>query len=90
MFQFETKQKVCEIGDIKFGGQPGDYPTVVCNSIFQTGDKIFPGKRKDGFDVLIFGNFDPYATLCQLEDQAEVESIIKKCIDDGQDSIWPG
>ena len=50
MFQFETEQKVCEIGGIKFGGQPGDYPTVVCNSIFQTGDKIFPGKRKEGFD----------------------------------------
>ncbi len=47
-------------------------------------------REKLGNDVLIFGNFDPYATLCQLEDQAEVESIIKKCIDDGQDSIWPG
>ena len=50
MFQFDTEQQVCEVGGVKFGGQPGDYPTVVCNSIFQKGDKIFPGKRKDGFD----------------------------------------
>ena len=50
MFQFDTEQQVCNIGGVKFGGQPGDYPTVVCNSIFQKGDKIFPGKRKEGFD----------------------------------------
>ncbi len=47
-------------------------------------------RKKLGNDALIFGNFDPYATLCQMEDQAEVEAVIKKCIDDGQDSIWPG
>lgn len=50
MFQFDTEQQVCEVGGVKFGGQPGEYPTVVCNSIFQKGDKIFPGKRKEGFD----------------------------------------
>ncbi|MCF6248868.1 MAG: tetrahydromethanopterin S-methyltransferase subunit H [Desulfobacula sp.] len=50
MFQFDTEQQVCEVGGVKFGGQPGDYPTVVCNSIFQKGDKVFPGKRKDGFE----------------------------------------
>ena len=50
MFQFETEQKVCEVGGVKFGGQPGDYPTVTCSSIFQKGDKVFDGKRKEGFD----------------------------------------
>jgi tetrahydromethanopterin S-methyltransferase subunit H len=35
---------------VKFGGQPGEYPTVVCSSIFQKGDKVFEGKRKEGFD----------------------------------------
>lgn len=52
MFQFDTKQKVCEIGGIKFGGQPGEYPTVVCSSIFQKGDKVFEGKRKEGFNEI--------------------------------------
>ncbi|MCK5165110.1 MAG: hypothetical protein KAQ72_15395 [Desulfobacula sp.] len=47
-------------------------------------------RKKLGNDVLIFGNFDPYNTLTQLEDMTQVEAIIKKCIDDGQDAIWPG
>ena len=51
MFRFATEQKVCEIGGIKFGGQPGEYPTVIVPSIFQKGDKVFEGKRKEGFDT---------------------------------------
>ncbi|MCL5123127.1 MAG: tetrahydromethanopterin S-methyltransferase [Deltaproteobacteria bacterium] len=50
MFSFKTEQKVCEVGGIKFGGQPGAYPTVIVPSIFQKGDKVFEGKRKEGFD----------------------------------------
>jgi tetrahydromethanopterin S-methyltransferase subunit H len=50
MFRFENEQKVCEIGGVKFGGQPGEYPTVVVPSIFQKGDKVFEGKRKGGFN----------------------------------------
>ena len=50
MFQIETAQKVCQVGGVKFGGQPGEYPTVVCSSIFQKGDKLFSGKRQEGFD----------------------------------------
>ncbi|MCF8144534.1 MAG: tetrahydromethanopterin S-methyltransferase subunit H [Deltaproteobacteria bacterium] len=50
MFHFEREQKVCQVGGVKFGGQPGSYPTVVCSSIFQKGDKVFEGKRKEGFD----------------------------------------
>ena len=53
------------------------------NNVVETREKL-------GNDVLIFGNFDPYNTLVQLEDQGEVEKIIKKCIDDGQDAVWPG
>jgi tetrahydromethanopterin S-methyltransferase subunit H len=50
MFKFETEQKICEIGGVLVGGQPGEYPTVVCSSIFQKGDRVFAGKRKEGFD----------------------------------------
>ncbi len=50
MFQFSTEQKICEIGGVKLGGQPGEYPTVTCASIFQKGDRVFEGKRKQGFD----------------------------------------
>lgn len=50
MFQLSTEQKVCEVGGVKFGGQPGDYPCVCVSSIFQKGDRVFSGKRKEGFD----------------------------------------
>lgn len=50
MYRFKTEQKVCEVGGVKFGGQPGQYATVVIPSIFQKGDKVFEGSRKEGFD----------------------------------------
>ncbi len=50
MFRFATEQKVCEVGGVKFGGQPGDYPCVCVSSIFQKGDKVFDAKRKEGFN----------------------------------------
>ena len=51
MFQFEKEQKVCDISGIQFGGQPGQYPTVIVPSIFQKGDRVFEGaKRKEGFN----------------------------------------
>jgi [methyl-Co(III) methanol-specific corrinoid protein]:coenzyme M methyltransferase len=47
-------------------------------------------RKKLGNDILIFGNFDPYGTLTTMESTAEVTDVIKKCIDDGVDSVWPG
>ncbi|RLF93139.1 hypothetical protein DRN52_06930, partial [Thermococci archaeon] len=29
MFRFKTEQKVFQIGNVKIGGQPGEYPTVL-------------------------------------------------------------
>ena len=46
-------------------------------------------RKKLGDDVLILGNFDPYGTLVTGE-LADVEPVIKKCIDDGADAVWPG
>jgi len=53
-------------------------------------NNIVETRKKLGNDVLLLGNFDPYGTLCQMEDQAEVEKVIKQCIDNGIDSVWPG
>jgi len=51
MFTLDREQQIFEIGGIKIGGQPGEYPTVVVPSIFQKGDKVFEGvKRKEGFN----------------------------------------
>ncbi len=58
-------------------------------SVDQKND-VVATREKLGSDVLLLGNFDPYATLIQMEDTAEVVNVIKKCIDDGVDSVWPG
>lgn len=51
MFRFDKEQTVCNVGGVKFGGQPGEYPTVIVSSIFQKGDRVFEGKkRKEGFN----------------------------------------
>jgi len=47
-------------------------------------------RKKLGGDVLLFGNFDPYGTLTQMENTADVANVVKKCIDDGVDAVWPG
>jgi [methyl-Co(III) methanol-specific corrinoid protein]:coenzyme M methyltransferase len=52
-------------------------------------NKVAESRKKLGNDVLIFGNFDPYGTLVQ-GDPAAVEGVMKKCIDDGVDAVWPG
>ncbi len=57
-------------------------------SVDQKND-VAESRKKLGDDALILGNFDPYGTLVQME-ASEVESVIKKCIDDGVDAVWPG
>ena len=52
-------------------------------------NNIAESRKKLGNDVLILGNFDPYWTMVQM-DVSEVEPVIKKCIDDGVDAVWPG
>jgi [methyl-Co(III) methanol-specific corrinoid protein]:coenzyme M methyltransferase len=46
-------------------------------------------RKKVGKDVLLLGNFDPFNTLVQMPPDG-VEPVIKKCIDDGADAVWPG
>ncbi|OGP62957.1 MAG: hypothetical protein A2V65_07410 [Deltaproteobacteria bacterium RBG_13_49_15] len=51
MEKFKKDPMVCKIGDVTFAGQPGDYPTVCCFSIFQESDKLFDkGSRRKGFN----------------------------------------
>ena len=57
-------------------------------SVDQKND-VAESRKKLGNDVLILGNFDPYGTMVQM-DVSEVEPVIKKCIDDGVDAVWPG
>jgi len=52
-------------------------------------NNVAESRRKLGNDVLLLGNFDPYGTMVKM-DASEAESVIKKCIDDGVDAVWPG
>jgi len=52
-------------------------------------NNIAESRKKLGNGALILGNFDPYKTLAEM-DSSEVEAVIKKCIDDGVDAVWPG
>ena len=58
-------------------------------SVDQKND-VTASRQKLGNDVLIFGNFDPFGTLVTNQDPSYVEQVIKKCIDNGVDAVWPG
>lgn len=46
-------------------------------------------RKKIGSEVLLFGDFNPYDVLVQGEPEA-VDGVIKKCVEDGVDAVWPG
>jgi len=73
---FDTEQKICEVGGVKFGGQPGQHATVVVPSIFQKGDRVFEGaKRKDGF------NEDKARELLQTTQELSRQSGVPAMVD---------
>lgn len=50
MFRFDKKQEVFEVGGVKFGGQPGEYPTVLVGTMFYNRHKIVTDEDKGVFD----------------------------------------
>jgi tetrahydromethanopterin S-methyltransferase subunit H len=50
MFEFETEQKIYEIGSIRLGGQPGQLPTVMIGSMFHRGHGIVSDHGRGNFD----------------------------------------
>lgn len=52
-------------------------------------NNVAESRKKLGPNAMILGNFDPYGTLVQ-KDVGEVAGVIKKCVDDGVDAVWPG
>jgi len=46
----EKEQKIVEIAGISWGGQPGEYPTVLIGSLFYQGHKIVQDFKKGIFD----------------------------------------
>jgi tetrahydromethanopterin S-methyltransferase subunit H len=50
MLRYKREQKVCTIGNIRFGGQPGEYAPLVIGSMFQKGDKLLESRKERRFN----------------------------------------
>ena len=50
MIKFSKEQKVLDIGGVVLGGQPGQYPAVMCGSIFYDRHKIVSDAKAGIFD----------------------------------------
>ncbi len=50
MLYYERTQKVCTIGTVKVGGQPGENPPLLIGNMFQKGDMILKSRKSGAFD----------------------------------------
>ena len=50
MFKFDKEQVVVDVAGVKCGGQPGEYPSVLCGTIFYAGHKIISDEKAGVFD----------------------------------------
>lgn len=50
LFKFKAEQKVYQVGKVKVGGQPGEYPRLLVGTIFYTGHKIVKDHKEGTFD----------------------------------------
>lgn len=50
MFRFSREQSIVNVGGVKFGGQKGELPSVLCGTIFYHGHKIVEDEQRGIFD----------------------------------------
>ncbi len=50
MFRLEREQRVCHIGGVVVGGQPGENPPVLIGSLFHKGDRLLRRRLEHDFD----------------------------------------
>ena len=50
MLRYEREQKVCTIGGVKVGGQPGEKAPLLIGNMFQKGDLILESRKEGKFD----------------------------------------
>jgi len=53
LFTFDTEQKVCTIGNVTVGGQPGENPPLIIPSLFQKGDPCVESRRERKFNKVM-------------------------------------
>ena len=50
MLKYDLEQKVCNIGGIKVGGQPGQNPPLLIGNMFQKGDTLIESRQERKFN----------------------------------------
>lgn len=50
MFKLNRTQRVCQIGTMKIGGQPGENPPLLISSMFHNGDKNLESRKERKFN----------------------------------------
>lgn len=73
-FRCERKQKVCNIGGIKVGGQPGENPPLLLASLFQKGDQLVESRKNRKLDRK--GATERNKEMEEISDQTGVPGIV--------------
>jgi tetrahydromethanopterin S-methyltransferase subunit H len=50
MLRYDLTQKICTIGGVKLGGQPGENPPLLIGNMFQKGDVILESRKEGKFN----------------------------------------
>jgi len=88
MFESENGQKIAQIGNVKVGGEPSEYPFVLIGSIFYHGHKVVKDDRTGEFDkeiaeqqIIEFLEFSDRTGIPVIIDVvgAFKESLLKYC-----------
>jgi tetrahydromethanopterin S-methyltransferase subunit H len=88
MLNFENEQKVFTVGDVKFGGQPGENPIVMIGTVFYTKHAALLDEKTGKFDKKILeqelSEFTEIIEETQLQGVIDVvgsypDALIKEC-----------
>jgi len=88
MLNFETEQKVFQIGNVKLGGQPGENPIVMVGSVFYTNHEALLDEKTGKFDkALIEKELNEFAEIIEdtkMQGIVDViggypEALVKEC-----------
>jgi len=88
MLNFETEQKVIQIGKVKLGGQPGENPTVMIGSVFYANHEALLDEKEGKIDkVLVEKELNEFAEIIEdtkMQGIIDViggypEALVKEC-----------
>jgi tetrahydromethanopterin S-methyltransferase subunit H len=89
MFSFEKEQKVIDIGNIQFGGQPGENPPVAVGSVFYSKHKALIDEKTGEFDeAQVEQEINDFITITEENNiqavidvvGAHPDALIKECM----------